>query len=94
MATARVTTWHLELSSPDQLAGPPPPLEGVEIRRAEEPSPELSRGMYVGVGADWWWLDRLGWSWGRWHAHLSRPEVETWLALLRGNVSHHQGDEP
>lgn len=81
---ADVTTWYLELTDPAQLAPPPSPLEGLEVRRAELPSPELSRGMYAAVGADWQWVDRLGWDWARWHAHLARPEVETWLAWLHG----------
>jgi GNAT superfamily N-acetyltransferase len=84
MPAVRVTTWYLEMTDPAQLAPAPSPLDGLEIRRAEEPSPELSRGMYAAVGADWWWIDRLGWDWERWQAHLARPEVETWLAWLRG----------
>jgi GNAT superfamily N-acetyltransferase len=79
-----VTTWSLEMTDPAQLAPAPPPLEGLEVRRAERPSPELSRGMYAAVGADWWWTDRLGWDWERWQARLSRPEVETWVAHDRG----------
>jgi GNAT superfamily N-acetyltransferase len=82
--TVPVTTWYLEMTDPAQLAPAPEPLPGLEIRRAGAPSPELSRGMYAAVGADWWWIDRLGWDWARWHAHLSRPEVETWLAWLDG----------
>jgi GNAT superfamily N-acetyltransferase len=54
------------------------------VRRVEPPSPELSRGLYAAVGADWWWTDRLGWEAERWHAHLSRPGVETWVAHDRG----------
>lgn len=84
MPTVAVTTWYLQTTDPGQLAPAPEPLPGVEIRRALEPSPELSRGMYAAVGAGWWWVDRLGWDWARWHAHLSRPEVETWLAWLEG----------
>jgi GNAT superfamily N-acetyltransferase len=54
------------------------------VRQAELPSPELSRALYAGVGADWWWTDRLTWSWRRWHDRLARPEVETWVAWVRG----------
>jgi GNAT superfamily N-acetyltransferase len=79
-----VTTWYLEMRSPDALAPAPAPLPRVEVRRAERPSPELSRALYAGVGADWWWLDRLPWDRARWLAHLERPEVETWLAYEHG----------
>jgi GNAT superfamily N-acetyltransferase len=79
-----VTTWFLQLTDPEQMAPAPEPLPGVEVRRAEVPSPDLSRALYAGVGADWWWVDRLPWSWDDWHAHLSQPEIETWLATLHG----------
>jgi GNAT superfamily N-acetyltransferase len=84
VTTVPVTTWYLQTTDPGQLAPPPAPHPGLEIRRALAPSPELSRGMYAAIGADWWWIDRLGWDWARWHAHLARPEVETWLAWLDG----------
>ena len=40
--------------------------------------------LYTGVGSDWYWIDRLGWTWSRWHECLARPELETWVAWLRG----------
>jgi GNAT superfamily N-acetyltransferase len=84
VTTVSVTTSYLEATAPEQLAPAPPPLPGVEIRRAGTPSPELSRGLYAAVGADWWWIDRRGWDWARWLDHLSRPGVETWLAWVDG----------
>ena len=79
-----VTTWYLELASPEALRPAPEPREGLEVRRAAVPSPELSRWLYTAVGADWWWVDRLGWDWARWHAYLARPQVETWIAYEHG----------
>jgi GNAT superfamily N-acetyltransferase len=79
-----VTTIHLELRAPEALRAAPEPREGLEFRRAAVPSPELSRALYTGVGADWWWVDRLGWDWARWHAHLARAGVETWVAYEDG----------
>jgi GNAT superfamily N-acetyltransferase len=95
---ASVTTWYLELTDPAELAPVPAPVEGLDVRRAEIPSPELSRGMYAAVGADWSWTDRLGWDWQRWYAHLARPEVETWIAYLHGTPAGYaeleaRGDE-
>jgi GNAT superfamily N-acetyltransferase len=79
-----VTTWYLELTAPAQLAPAPEALPGLEVRRAHEPAPEVARALHAGVGARVWWLERLGWDWARWHAHLARPELETWLPWLRG----------
>jgi GNAT superfamily N-acetyltransferase len=79
-----VTTWYLELTDPAGLALAPAPLEGLEVRRAHEPAPEVARALYAGVGAGLWWIDRLAWDWARWHRHLTRPELEVWLPWLRG----------
>jgi len=84
MATENVTTYYLEMLSPAELlpAGAAPP--GVELRRAEVPSPELNRFLYTAVGGDWYWVDRLGWSYERWLRYLERPELETWVLYAGG----------
>ena len=78
-----VTTWYLEMTSPEQLR-PARPVEGFEVRRIDPPDPALSRRMYELVGAPWQWTDRLSWGRARWGAHLRRPGVETWLGHLEG----------
>ncbi len=78
-----VTTWYLEMLSPDQLRAAPRP-DCVELVQAEVPSPELNRFLYTAVGAGWYWIERLGWDYARWLAWLDRPEVETWMLLVRG----------
>jgi len=72
------------MTRPEQLADPPAPDPELEVRRAELPSPELSHALYAGVGSRWAWTDRLGWSWVRWHEHLARDGIETWVAWVRG----------
>ena len=72
------------MTDPGRLAPRPDPLPDLEIRRAEIPSPELSRTLYTAVGSDWYWVDRLPWSWDRWLEWLDRAELETWVAYLRG----------
>jgi GNAT superfamily N-acetyltransferase len=84
VTSVEVTTWFLQMTDPGQLAPAPSADPELEIRRAELPSPELSRALYAGVGSDWHWFDRVGWTWSRWHEHLSRAELETWVAWLRG----------
>jgi len=80
----RVTRWHLVMDAPDQLrpavrAGP-----GLEVRRVEGPRPEWSRFLYVAVGRDWQWTDRLTWKPEEWARFAARPEVETWVAWDEG----------
>jgi GNAT superfamily N-acetyltransferase len=82
--SVEVTTWFLEITDPGRLPPSPAALDGLEIRQAELPSPEFSRALYTAVGADWYWVDRFGWPWERWMAWLDRPELETWVAYVRG----------
>ena len=97
MISVQVTTWFLEMTDPTRLPQAPPPDPDLEVRRAELPSPELSRMLYVGVGADWYWVDRLRWTWERWMEWLDRSELETWVAYVRGTPAgffelEHDGD--
>jgi GNAT superfamily N-acetyltransferase len=76
--------WYLEQASrpvprPANVLDVP-----VQIVRAELPSPELSRFLYTGVGGDWFWVDRLPWTWQQWYEWLAQPGVETWVAWVRG----------
>jgi len=79
-----VTTWHLEMTAPTDLVPAPMPDCDVTLIRARRPSPELSRFLYTAVGGDWYWIDRLPWTYERWLAWLSRAGVETWVAYVDG----------
>ena len=79
-----VTTTYLEMLSPDALRLPRRVPDDMLIVRAGIPSPELNRGMYAAIGGDWFWMDRLSWTWQEWLSWLSRPEVETWVAHQAG----------
>jgi GNAT superfamily N-acetyltransferase len=79
-----VTIWYLEMTDPSQGVPAPEPDPELDVRQVELPAPELARALYTGVGSDWYWTERVDWSWGRWHERLSRPEVETWVGWLRG----------
>lgn len=86
MSTVTVTTWSLEMTSPQELspARMPDETSGIRIARSEVPSPEFSRFLYTAVGGDVTWTDRLEWDHARWSAFLERPGVETWVAYERG----------
>lgn len=79
-----VKTYHLELTVPAQLKPAKPPEVAYDLRQAEVPSPELSRFLYATVGAQWFWYQRLGWSYAQWMSYLDRPEVGTWVAYVQG----------
>ena len=85
MAPTEVTTWHLEQRSPDELRPATRlPSEPVTLLQAEVPLPELNRFLYTAVGADWWWWTRLSWTYAEWIDWVERPDVETWVASVRG----------
>jgi GNAT superfamily N-acetyltransferase len=79
-----VTTYYLEMNDPEDHCPSRSRPSGLEIRRAEIPSPELNRFFYTAVGGGWFWIDRLSWTRSRWLEWLARPEVETWVAYLSG----------
>jgi GNAT superfamily N-acetyltransferase len=79
-----VTTWSLEMSDPRQLRPAPPPDGEVELRRACGPSPELGRFLYTAAGGNWYWIDRLRWSFDDWLERLSNPRIETWVLYVQG----------
>jgi GNAT superfamily N-acetyltransferase len=78
------TTFYLEMSDPGQLR--PARAEGVdlEVKQAGIPCPELNRFLYAAVGGDWYWIDRLAWTYDRWLQYLDRPELETWVGYVAG----------
>jgi GNAT superfamily N-acetyltransferase len=84
MPRVDVTTWSLEMRSPADLRPAPRPDLDLRLTRAELASPEFARFLYTAVGGDWYWLDRLGWTYAQWEERLSRPGLETWAAYVCG----------
>jgi GNAT superfamily N-acetyltransferase len=75
---------HLEMRSPADFRRSEQVPPDVLLLRAAIPSPEFGRFLYTAVGGDWYWRERLPWTWAQWQAWLSRPEVETWVAYRAG----------
>jgi len=79
-----VRITHLEMCSPAELRPATRVPADLILLRASIPSPELCRYLYTSVGGDWYWRERLPWTYQQWLTWLSRPEVETWVALASG----------
>ena len=79
-----ITTYHLEMTSPDQLCPSTCWPKKLSITRAHIPSPPLNRFLYTAVGGDWQWTDRLSWTYDEWMGWLDRETLETWIAYVRG----------
>lgn len=79
-----LTTWYLEMLSPDDLRPRRSARPDLTVQQAAIPCPEFSRFLYTSVGGHWYWRDRLPWTYERWLKHLNRPELETWVAYVSG----------
>ncbi|MFO1350408.1 MAG: GNAT family N-acetyltransferase [Gammaproteobacteria bacterium] len=84
MPIQAVTTYYLEMRDPRALRPKRPGHIGLEIRQAQVPLPELNRFLYTAVGGNWYWIDRLGWSYAQWQDWVDRPELQTWVAYVTG----------
>jgi GNAT superfamily N-acetyltransferase len=79
-----VTTYYLEMTSPNDLLPKRVERGDLEIKQAKVPSPELCRFLFTAVGAECYWLSRIAWTYAQWLEWLSRPEVENWVAYVSG----------
>lgn len=74
-----VIVSYLEITDPARIREPAsPPAVEHEIKRVRDP--QLNRRLYVEIGGDWAWTDRLRWDearWARWAAG-----VETWVVSV------------
>lgn len=82
-----VTTYSLEMLEPSEFKPSSLNIPNLEIKRAEIPLPELNRFLYTAVGGDYFWIDRLPWTYAQWETWLNRTDLETWLAYLDGTVA-------
>ena len=80
----KVTTYHLEMTDPKDFRPSTKRRDNLEIRRAEIPCPELNRFFYTAVGGNWFWIDKLKWSYDEWRKYVDRAELHTWYAALSG----------
>jgi len=84
MRKEAVTVYFLEMSNPAQLRPVGSQRDDLNLCRVSLPSPEFSRFLYTAVGGDWYWLDRLRWSYAQWHEWLAQSTVQTWVLYAAG----------
>jgi ribosomal protein S18 acetylase RimI-like enzyme len=84
MTNRSVTTTYLEITRPAELCAAGTPSVAFSLARVDVPTPELNRFLYVAVGSAWRWRDRLAWDRARWLQYVQHPELETWVAYVRG----------
>jgi len=82
-----VTTWSLEMLERSALKPGRAPDVAPVVRRILPPRPELNRQLYIDVGRDWYWRDRLVWDLDQWAAFVNRPAVQTWVMEVDGAMA-------
>ena len=83
LVNVQVITTHLEMNAPEELRRSSSRTDA-DVVRVAIPSPELNRFFYTAIGGDWYWLDRLPWTYDDWQRYLDRPELQTWLVTVGG----------
>jgi len=68
-----VTTWSVAMTEPSQLWPSPQSAGSIGIRRAVRPSPELGHFLYTAAGGNWYWIDRLEWTYEQWQSGSGPP---------------------
>ncbi len=79
-----VTITHLEMLALTDLQAKAAPTADVHCARVPRPMPELNRFFYTAIGGDWFWWERLAWSYADWMKYLDRPESSTWIISKAG----------
>lgn len=80
----KVTTWHLEMHSPDALRPPSRAVAGLAVRAVAPPDPEFNRRLYSTVGDAFQWRDRRPWTGEQWREWAANPAVTTLRATVDG----------
>src|SRR5216110_2543692 len=75
-----VTRTYLEMRDSSEL-------NGAKLEEQRECSVELFRVLYVEVGQNYHWIDRLPWTDEQIVAHLNKPENSIWLMTRDGETA-------
>ena len=90
-------SYLLEMTSPGDLRPSTRTPQHLEVNRVEIPCPEFNWFLHQAVGAAFRWGGREDWGRQEWTAYVDRPELETWIAYVRGTPAgyfelEHQDD--
>jgi GNAT superfamily N-acetyltransferase len=79
-----VTRTYLEMRNPSELLGARTDDPRIRVEQMHECTPPFFRNLYVEVGRNYHWIDRLPWTDEDIVAHLSQPEISLWLMTEDG----------
>ena len=79
MSTVEVTRTYLEMRDPSELQGARSDDARIRIEQMLQCPASLFRYLYVEVGRNYHWIDRLGWTDDDIARYLLQPEISLWL---------------
>jgi GNAT superfamily N-acetyltransferase len=82
--TEQKISYHLEMLSRDDLRPSERTATEFEIKRVEIACPEFNWFLHHAVGADFRWGGREKWGRQEWTEYVDRPQLETWVAYVKG----------
>jgi GNAT superfamily N-acetyltransferase len=77
---------YLEMRDPSALRPARVPHGNPTTRLEARGAPSLYRALYLGVGGDYRWTDRAGWSDEQIEAHLATPGLELWTLRVDDDI--------
>ena len=86
-STIQVTRTYLEMRDASELLAARRDDPRVRIEQMLDCSPAFYRTLYVEVGQNYHWIDRLPWTDEQIAAHLRLPENSVWLMTYDGETS-------
>lgn len=78
-------TRTLEMAGREELRPSRKSALDVQVQQVEVPCPEFNWFLHQLVGAEFRWGGRDTWGRQEWMTFVSRPELETWVAYVKGN---------
>lgn len=85
LPTQAIEVKYLQMLHRDQLRSKPCPApDDLRVVEAQEALPELNRFLYTAVGGDWYWVDRLPWSYAQWQQAIGGANHRTLVCYSRG----------
>ncbi|PYS59930.1 MAG: N-acetyltransferase [Acidobacteria bacterium] len=79
MTTIEVTRTYLEMRDHSDLQPTHSDDPRMQIEQLQDCAPSFYRHLYVEVGKNYHWIDRLPWTDEEMAAHLNQPEISLWL---------------
>ncbi|MGH8245539.1 MAG: GNAT family N-acetyltransferase, partial [Gammaproteobacteria bacterium] len=81
------TTTYLEMLGRSQLRPSAVPRTDLNLRRLSAADYQTGYTLYVEVGADWLWIDRLSWTEEEWREYYGREGIELWIGSAGSDVA-------